>query len=183
MRRIILTVTGKDQPGIIAGVTKCLFDQGCNLEDVSMTILEGEFAMMMVVCVRREKKIKIMRESVQRFASRRRLTFYWKDLGQKTLQRGAKHGSRSEAYLVRAAGPDRTGIVHRVSGLLAVLGLNITDLESRIIGRDPRAVYVLLLEVDIPKRFDVRKVERGLKRLEKKLGIEIQLRALENIAI
>ena len=51
MKRILITVSGKDKPGIIAKVTGLLYARGCNLEDVSMTLLEGQFAMMMTVCV------------------------------------------------------------------------------------------------------------------------------------
>ena len=49
MKHAILTVIGKDRPGIVANVTEILFEYGCNLEDASMTILEGEFAMIVVL--------------------------------------------------------------------------------------------------------------------------------------
>ena len=42
--RWIVTALGQDRPGIVAGVTKVLYDLGCNLEDSAMTRLEGEFA-------------------------------------------------------------------------------------------------------------------------------------------
>ena len=51
MSHVAVTAVGADRPGIVAGVTKVLFDQGCNLEDTSMTILRGHFAMMLVVDV------------------------------------------------------------------------------------------------------------------------------------
>ena len=57
MKRILLTISGKDKPGIIAKVTGILFARGCNLEDVSMTLLEGQFAMMMTVCVPSQKAL------------------------------------------------------------------------------------------------------------------------------
>ena len=44
----VLTVIGKDRPGIIAKVTDVLYRTGCNLEDISMTVLEQEFAMMVI---------------------------------------------------------------------------------------------------------------------------------------
>ena len=45
---VAVTVVGNDRPGIVAGVTEVLFEQGCNLEDTSMTILRGHFTMMLV---------------------------------------------------------------------------------------------------------------------------------------
>src|SRR5918992_4894586 len=49
MARFAVSVFGRDRPGIVAAVTRVLADAGCNLEDPSMTILRGHFAMMLVV--------------------------------------------------------------------------------------------------------------------------------------
>ena len=43
---MVITVTGKDRPGIISSLTEALYRSRGNLEDASMTILEGEFAMI-----------------------------------------------------------------------------------------------------------------------------------------
>ena len=44
-----VTVIGGDRPGIVARVTKGLFELGCNLKDATSTILTGHFSMMLVV--------------------------------------------------------------------------------------------------------------------------------------
>ncbi len=49
MPHFALTAVGADRPGIVAAVTGVLLDLGVNLEDTSMTILRGQFAMMLVV--------------------------------------------------------------------------------------------------------------------------------------
>ena len=49
MAHLAVSAIGSDRPGIVAAVTKVLLDQGCNLEDTSMSILRGHFAMMLVV--------------------------------------------------------------------------------------------------------------------------------------
>lgn len=45
----IITVVGKDQVGIIARVTSFLYENNVNIEDISQTIVQGYFNMMMVV--------------------------------------------------------------------------------------------------------------------------------------
>ena len=45
----IVTVVGKDQVGIIAGVCNTLANSRINVLDISQTIMEGYFSMMMVV--------------------------------------------------------------------------------------------------------------------------------------
>ena len=47
--KAIVTVVGKDQVGIIAGVCTTLADCAINVLDISQTIMEGYFTMMMVV--------------------------------------------------------------------------------------------------------------------------------------
>ena len=46
--KAIVTVIGKDQVGIIAGVCTVLAGQGINVLDISQTVLQGFFTMMMV---------------------------------------------------------------------------------------------------------------------------------------
>ena len=43
-----VTVVGRDRPGIIAETTNRLAGLGLNLEDSTMTLLRGHFAMMLV---------------------------------------------------------------------------------------------------------------------------------------
>ena len=47
--KAIVTVVGRDQVGIIAGVCNTLADYQINVLDISQTIMEGYFTMMMVV--------------------------------------------------------------------------------------------------------------------------------------
>ena len=49
MHKSILTVVGKDQVGIIAKVCSYLADSNVNLLDISQTIVDGFFNMMMIV--------------------------------------------------------------------------------------------------------------------------------------
>lgn len=49
MSKIIITVVGKDTVGIIAKVCTYLADNDINIEDISQTIVQGYFNMMMVV--------------------------------------------------------------------------------------------------------------------------------------
>jgi len=51
MKKAIITVVGKDQVGIIAKVCTYLADAKINILDISQTILQGYFNMMMIVDV------------------------------------------------------------------------------------------------------------------------------------
>ncbi len=49
MKKTIITVIGKDTVGIIAKVCTYLAESGINILDISQTIVQGYFNMMMVV--------------------------------------------------------------------------------------------------------------------------------------
>ena len=47
--RAVITVIGKDRKGIIAGVSTELANAGINILDISQTIMQGYFVMIMLV--------------------------------------------------------------------------------------------------------------------------------------
>lgn len=46
--QIIITVSGKDKVGIVAGVSNKLLQYGVNIEDIKQTIMQDNFVMMML---------------------------------------------------------------------------------------------------------------------------------------
>ncbi len=56
MKKTIITVVGKDTVGIIAKVCTYLADNQVNILDITQTILDGYFNMMMIVDVACEEK-------------------------------------------------------------------------------------------------------------------------------
>ena len=49
MKKAVVSVLGNDQRGIIARVTKILYEHDVNILDISQTVVSGYFNMMMVV--------------------------------------------------------------------------------------------------------------------------------------
>ncbi len=47
--KAIVTVIGKDKSGIIANVSNLLAEKNINIEDISQTIMQGYFTMIMLV--------------------------------------------------------------------------------------------------------------------------------------
>ncbi|MBD5500033.1 MAG: ACT domain-containing protein [Lachnospiraceae bacterium] len=56
MSKTIITVVGKDTVGIIAKVCTYLADNRINIEDISQTIVQGYFNMMMIVDINEADK-------------------------------------------------------------------------------------------------------------------------------
>lgn len=180
MRRIAFTFIGNDRPGIIAEVTRALFETGCNIEDTTMTLLEGQFAMILIAEVPRgdiEEKLKKAFDRCQLIGG---LHHYWKILKGKLI-RGEKHPPGSQTQIISVMGKDRTGIVYETSRILANLGLNITDLNSKILGKGKNTIFAMVLEVDIPRGFSLKRLDPAWEKLRRKLNVDVRIKPVEHL--
>lgn len=64
--RAIVTVTGKDKVGIIAGVSGLLAELNVNIEDISQTIIGDYFTMFMLVNAGAESGVKYISERLDK---------------------------------------------------------------------------------------------------------------------
>jgi ACT domain-containing protein len=46
--RLIVSVFGVDNPGIVAGVAQILAESGCSIADINQTVVQGKFAMVII---------------------------------------------------------------------------------------------------------------------------------------
>ena len=167
---VAVTVIGNDRPGIVAGVTKALYDLGCNLEDVSSTILRGHFSMMLVVRVPSGVDHRAVEEGLAATASDLELIVTARPVEDTALD------VPPPTHMVSVYGADKPGIVFRVAETLAGLGANITDLTSRVIGSAEDPVYALMLEVSAT---DAAAVEDALSSVREELGVDVSVHPLE----
>lgn len=140
MPELAVTAIGADRPGIIARVTGVLLHHGGNLEDSQMTILGGQFAIMLLVSTETSPP-----------ELERALTAATADLGLVVTVRAVGPGASSPAptHVLSVYGADRPGIVHGTAQVLADAGVNVTDLTTRTLQGDA-AVYAMLLEISVP---------------------------------
>ena len=78
-------------------------------------------------------------------------------------------------YLVSVYGSDHPGIVHRISTLLADNSVNITDVNTRVIGENQDPVYAMLLEVILPRSLDPAELDGALQATAAEVGVDASL--------
>ena len=174
-QRWIVTALGQDRPGIVAGVTKALYQLGCNLEDSAMTRLESEFAIMLIFSAPARATELVLRRGFEPMARRLRLAIHLKRL---SVKESAAPRARGRAYRISVYGADQPGIVFHVSDALARIGVNIIDVHTHrsVGGGRAASLYLVLLEVEIPAHRSVSSVEAQLRRIAKRLRVELSLR-------
>ncbi|WP_341928145.1 ACT domain-containing protein [Nocardioides psychrotolerans] len=163
-----ITVLGHDRPGIIAETTGRLADLGLNLEDSTMTLLRGHFAMMLV-CAGAPEADQI-EAALAPLTTDGTLTVTVREVPVE--QPEASDGS---PWVLTVHGGDRAGIVSSVVTEVARVGGNITDLTTRLAGD----LYLLVAEIDLPASVDVSAVEAAIRSVASDLGVGATLRPAE----
>ena len=167
---VAITVIGNDRPGIVAEVTRALFDLGCNLEDISSTILRGHFSMTMIARCGSGITAEGIEQRLGQAAEKLDLVVEARPVAE------AESHVDEPTHMVSVYGADKPGIVYRVTDALARLGVNITDLNSRLIGEDSDPVYALQIEVSAPDEADL---ERVLPPLKEELGVDLSVHPIQ----
>ena len=172
MAQFAITAIGLDRPGIVAGVSGALLDLDGNVEDSQMSILRGHFAVMLLVAVP---------DSVEQAELADRLGAVRDDLELEAITVspvGAAVEPVRPSHVVSVYGADSKGIVHGISAALAGVGVDITDLETKLTGTPDSPVYVMVLEIALGAA-GPDEVEAALRDAGATLGVEVSLRELD----
>lgn len=163
----MLSLVGKDRPGLVAQVSAGLCKAGCNLGDSSMARLGSNFSIMvMVQWAGSQDQLQAIVQPLCR------------DLGLTPhidkLEGGLEHHVEPDVRISVYAG-DRLGIVEDVTTALAEAGLNILHLDSNI-DQDQESkgtTYYLHIEGTVSQGLDP--LYAALDRLtaEKKLNAQL----------
>ena len=174
-----ITVLGHDRPGIIAEATGRLAGLGLNLEDSTMTLLRGHFAMMLV-CAGDAAATEI-EAALAPLTTDGTLSVAVREVPEEHAQQTGQAGQDTPAtggtsWVLTVHGADRPGIVSTIVSEVARVGGNVTDLTTRLAGD----LYLLVAELDLPAGVDVAAVEEAIKDAAAALGVGATLRAAES---
>ncbi|NCC25497.1 MAG: amino acid-binding protein [Deltaproteobacteria bacterium] len=134
-----LSVLGEDRPGIVADVSECLLDLGFNIEDLTQTILQGEFAAIFIVSGGEPTGLEAtLREHLRR----RGLSLKVKPVARSERQASAL---AAWAFVVTTTGPDCPGQIAAFSRVMSSFGCNITNLKA--IKREE--TFSMIFEIDV----------------------------------
>lgn len=164
-----ITFLGHDRPGIIAETTRALAGLGLNIEDSTMTLLRGHFAMMLL-CDGEMPRADIA-DALAPLEADGTLTVEVREVPAEESAPAA-----GPSYVLTVHGGDRSGIVSSIVNEVAAVGGNITDLTTRLAGE----LYLLIAEVDLPAGVDADAVAQSLRDVAGELGVEVSLRAVES---
>lgn len=169
MSLIAVTVIGHDRPGIIAAATGVLAGLGLNLEDSTMTLLRGHFAMMLISAG--DAPAHQIEKALAPLTEDGTLDVHVREVPEEHVP--PAEGTTS--WVLTVHGGDRPGIVSSVVSEIAAVGGNITDLTTRLAGD----LYLLVAEVDLPEEVHLDHLRTTLVEVGDRLGVGVSMHEVE----
>lgn len=178
-KTVVLTGVGRDRVGIVAELTQVLFELGCNLLDSSMTLLRGEFALILMVELSEDKSLEELGQGLLQLERQLGMKIHVRELAEDEIQEAT---TEQNTFIVSVYGADRPGIVASVTRALADRSMNITDVQTKSTGRASK-VFVMILEVAAPPNVSAGDVASELKAIGARLSVDISVQALDVVEL
>jgi glycine cleavage system transcriptional repressor len=176
MKQTLVTIVGRDRPGIVHLVTQVLAAEGCHILGLSQTTLLGQFAGLFSTNVPDEISHDHL-SSVLSASLKGSSLSHW-------IAPSAEDGDSSppatEPYVITMRGPDRPDIIPEVTKTVASFDANIENLRAVTISdssdcQDSVQPLVLVLEISVPANVQQNAFRQALALSAEELNIEISL--------
>ncbi len=121
---LVVSVLGEDRPGILHDLARTVRDCGCNVVESRMTVLGGEFSMLLLVSGNWNTITKL-EATLPRLGEKLALTL----ASRRTNEREPRHDLLP--YAVDVVCLDQPGIVFNLANFFAERNIGIADLATR----------------------------------------------------
>lgn len=120
---LVISALGDDRPGIVDQLSKAILDIGCNIADSRMTVLGGEFAILLMV-EGNWNTLGKLEEAISGLQQKLELTI----IARRTEERQRK--APCLPYIVQVVSLDHPGIVHQLANFFSSRRINIEDMVT-----------------------------------------------------
>jgi len=174
VNRIVISVIGRDCPGVVYAITSALAKEKCNVEQLSQTILKGQFASIVIISapegVTEEQVQRVVSLSLE--ARNMDLTVSARYFETETFD----SGEDTEPFVVTVNGSDQAEIIAMFSGIFAEQKVNIENLKALRTNDE----CVLVFEVALPMSINCNAFRQMLQAKARSVGLSISIQH-ENI--
>ena len=171
---LILTAVGPDQVGLVEKISQFIVQHGGNIEDSKMAVFCGEFALILLISGEASGLLRVANA--------------YNELGALTglnisVRRPATKKSpvQSLPYRFTASCLDHPGVVHRLSGLLSQLNINIESMETKTYLAPVSGTPIFRMEalLSVPPALSLGRLRQQMDEIEREENIDIDLMMVE----
>jgi glycine cleavage system transcriptional repressor len=147
---LVISALGLDRPGLVNELSRCVLENGCNIADSRMTVLGGDFAVILLVTGNWNAVAKL-EDQMPQLAERMGMTI--------TCRRTAYREPRRDLlpYAVDVVALDNPGIVHNLASFFSSRNINIQDLTTTnyAAAHTGTSMFSVHILVDIPAQIHI----------------------------
>jgi len=162
--RFVIAVLIEDRVGILRDVTTAVSDLGANIDDISQTVLDHTFSVILTATFDAPQSMDNIRSAIAA-----RLEKDAAEISVRPLRRpaGETTPSRGDRFMVTVTGHDRPGILKCVMTFLADKQINVEDWN---VLRDGDAI-TYVGEVTVPTHLDIKQLQVDFQALVEPLAL------------
>ncbi len=168
MESLVVTVIGKDRPGLVESVSAAVEAHGGSWVESRMSRLAGEFAGILRVSVPAAEAGALSEalEALRAYGLR------------VVVERGVEDAvEEGHVVVLELVGSDRPGIVHKISEALAVRGVNVEELNTECEGApwSGDTLFKATARLRAPRGLDLDQLRESLEAIAADLMVDISL--------
>lgn len=171
MNKVLISVLGQDQPGIIATLAREIAAHRGNIENVSQALLQDIFGALIIASIPAEESPASLKEALREACAEQHLFVHVDHYAPPS----AVEKPETQPYVVTASGPDQPGLIAAIADTLARHGLNITNLYARLTGFSSRFDNVMIFEVDVPRATVMDDLRADLAQIANERGLDLNI--------
>lgn len=162
---------GKDQPGLVESVASVVARHNGNWLESRMCHLGGQFAGVLRVAIEEEREALLMKSLLQLQESGLMITV-------RSEPEGVQYYNKGSMVALELLGSDQVGIVSRISGLLARLGVNVEELHTELVAAPMSAELLFKAQglLELPEQLNAESLKDELETVASDLMVDISLR-------
>ena len=172
-REFVVTVMSVDRVGIVSGLADAIVELGGNIGALSQTVLRGYFTVIITAQFTQDLSADAVRAAVLDHGAPGELDVLVKERTAEAARPVVRDGER---FILTITGPDRKGIIQRISGHLSSRSINIEDLYAA--AEDGQ--FLLIAQLEVPSGQEIERVQMDVQDLWPEADVRVTLQH-ENI--
>jgi len=171
MTHAVISTIGRDRPGIVNELSQAVLEFNLNIEDSRMTVLGGEFAVLMSV-TGSDQALAALESKLAQLCAAADLAY----LFRRTAPRSTAHAL---PCVVEVVAMDHPGIVARIAGFFSSRTINIRELDTQTehAAHTGTPIFNLTMTVEVPVGVKVSTLRREFEDFCEEQDLDGSLRA------
>lgn len=171
--KLVISALGQDRPGIVDQLSNIIYTHNLNIEDSRMTVLGGEFAILLLVSG----------EQTALDALQAQLGEIEQSLQMSLLLKTTSEPDKNEntiPYLVEVAALDHPGIVNSIARFFSAQNINIVNLHTERYSAPHTGspMFALHMTIGIPGEINISQLREAFMDICDELNLDAELSSL-----